>query len=67
MKLKTKKKKVWCVEKDEIIPYYPNNKKIARCPRCNKRFLLRSIYCIGGEFVGKKIPPHKKHIKSEEI
>lgn len=34
-------------------------RKIVRCPKCRRRLLVRSIYCVGGEFVGWKVPLHK--------
>jgi hypothetical protein len=32
---------------------------IVRCPTCNRRLRLKACYCVGGEFVGWRIPPHK--------
>ena len=58
MKYKTKKKREWCEGADTWVEQ--SKRKIVRCPVCNKRLLTRTIYCVGGEFVGYKIPPHKE-------
>ncbi len=31
---------------------------LVRCPQCSRRLKVRAMYCVGGEFVGWKLPEH---------
>lgn len=33
-----------------------------RCPRCNRRLIMKAMYCVGGEFVSWAIPRHKPRV-----
>lgn len=50
----------WCEGGTPPRDYVESDKRrIVRCPVCNRRLMLQQIFCVGGEFVGFKIPPHK--------
>ena len=40
-------------------------RKQIRCPRCNRRLLPCETRCVGGEFTGWALPPHKKPAKKK--
>jgi len=56
MILKKKRELKWCPDQSWV---QIKERKRVRCPTCNRRLLVREQYCVGGEFVGFKIPPHK--------
>lgn len=37
-----------------------DKRKITRCPVCRRRLLSTLVFCVGGEFVGYKVPKHKE-------
>ncbi len=49
----------YCNGGNEWADPQPKKITIVRCSTCNRRLTVRSIYCVGGEFVGYKIPEHK--------
>jgi len=51
----------WCEGEPYFFHYCKKRKKI-RCSKCGRRLLLQTHYCVGGEFVGFKIPPHKLRV-----
>jgi hypothetical protein len=51
-------KKEWCKYKPDWIEY--TGWKKYRCPICKKRLYPSKKYCVGGEFVGYKLPLHKE-------
>lgn len=52
------KQKEWCEypQVGDWVKY----KRVIRCPVCRKRLRPRKQFCTGGEFVGWKLPKHKK-------
>lgn len=50
--------------------FYPPNagvtskgeRRIKRCPACNRRLSLRELHCVGGEVTGYVIPTHKVRV-----
>ncbi len=61
MKPKLKRIKIPCEGSDHVV--YAGKRRKIRCVVCNRRLLIRTIFCVGGEFVGYRMPPHKKSIK----
>jgi hypothetical protein len=47
-------KTTWCSQRDWV----PDN-KWHRCSKCGRRLRANMINCVGGEFVGWKLPMHK--------
>ena len=45
----------YCPKQD----WTPDGARYYRCSACNKRMLPKAKYCVGGEFVGWKLPLHK--------
>jgi len=45
-------------------PSSEKDRKIVRCPACNRRLLLAEVHCIGGELLGYRIPAHKPKTKT---
>ena len=62
MLLKKKRELKWCPDQSWVDI---KQRKIVRCPTCNRKLLPREIYNISSieldsnELVGYKIPPHK--------
>jgi hypothetical protein len=58
-------KKEWCEYKEDWVkPGILQSREISarkkyRCPICNKRLYPSIRNCVGGEFVGFKLPRHK--------
>lgn len=48
----------WCPDISWVD--YISKRVVVRCPTCNKSVLPSERYCVGGEFVGYRIPRHKK-------
>lgn len=49
----------WCSEES----YRETNNKV-RCPACRKVLTPYAVFCIGGELVGFRTPPHKTKPKT---
>jgi hypothetical protein len=63
---KQKRIKVWCPAGESIPRTWTKDEKMSRCPACNKRLLPRRAFCVGGEFVGWYIGPHKKFTREKK-
>ncbi len=63
MKRKERRKKTdWCPGGDKQRQEKWKGKQTRghiRCSFCGKRYAPRAVYCVGGEFVGMAVPPHK--------
>lgn len=51
------KDNIWCSANTDWVD---DNRRMYRCSQCNKRLHPREMYCAGGEFVGYRLPKHKK-------
>jgi hypothetical protein len=66
-KPRTRVRGAWCPDRSWMEPRSHRHEEpqegiahpTVRCPTCNRRLKLQARYCIGGEFVGWRIPPHK--------
>jgi len=52
-------KKKWCEYEPDWVDV-DSKKRKRRCPICGKRLYPSPKFCVGGEFVGYKLPKHKE-------
>lgn len=53
---------VWCQNRDYM--HNENKQRRVRCGDCNKIVTTYAVFCIGGELIGYRVPPHKTKPKS---
>jgi len=52
---------MWCEQRDWV----PDGDRYYRCSSCNKRLWPKETFCVGGEFIGYRLPKHK--VKGHKI